>query len=284
MKATIIYLFLIFLQTSTSASDHLFKVFYIKGDALIEHDSKSNALAKDAMIYINDIITLKENTTMVLLDENNNSLVIEKPGTYSTDEIILLFENVNHDNFTQKYFSYVVEEFLHHHGEKTYTAAVSRGELIELLNPKDSCIVISDDIDFNWTNLENKDLWFFIYSSSGQRIHESQAKDTSLIISIKGSGLISGETYLWMVSLNRYPTEDDLLNVFTIADDINKLKLESDIKNFETQLSNSGYDAKNETSRLLLYGFYIENKLFNEAIRIKEALVKNNPDIALLIK
>ncbi|MBL6962728.1 MAG: hypothetical protein ISR55_02810 [Bacteroidetes bacterium] len=279
MRSKFLYLILLAIFCCNARADqYLFKVFYVKGDVLLHQNSKNISLVKDHLIYSGDEIILEEKSTVVLLDNENKPLVIEQVGIYSTKKIERLFENIDQDNLTQKYFSYVVEEFMQHHGEKVYTGAVSRGDEMSILRPEDSCIIMSQQLHFEWKNPEFKKCWLFIYSTAGKRLYESQVMDSQLMFDLDQTVLKKGETYLWMVSLNQYPLKDDLLNVITIASDQQIHDYENKLKIINERFDDKNFREDSETKLLLMYGFFRMNRLFDEALKIKKVILDNFPN------
>ena len=272
---------LLLTQPFADAQNHLFKVFYVTGEVSISQKSQSGNLTKDQLIYSGDKIKISEKSTLVLLNTENKPLVIEKDGSYSTKNISNLYADINNENISQKYFNYVVEEFMHHQAEKKYTGAVSRGKGLSMRRPFDSCIIMSNQIIFQWNNPEQIDYWFFIYTIDGKRIFESQGKDSEIIIYTDKTELKKGNAYLWMVSVNQFPAKDDLLNIFSLASEDQVHLFTNEMNAIKERFISEEYGWDMGTNLLLLYGFFITNKLYEEAEKTKKIIQDNYPNAHL---
>jgi hypothetical protein len=275
-KIILISLFLSFGFYYSFAQNYQYKVFYTKGEVSIQQGNTQKSVVKDMLVKSGNKLVMEDEAIVVLLNTANEALVIEQAGTYSIKNIEKLYENINHGSLTQKYFNYVVEELMHHHGEKSYTGAVSRGQQWQM-HPLDSCIIIGSSIHFSWVNTTGTDAWFMLYSVNGERLYELKTKETSLIIQLDTTNIRKGENYLWMISTQQYPDKEDVLNVIHMASDEEIAGIKNKLDELNARFIDEEYSWDTETNLLLLYAYFMQTKLFIEAQETKKSIEKQFP-------
>jgi len=259
-------IFIILCPLCFYAQSESFKVFYVKGTALLIEKNKRDILIKGMRISSTDKLIIDEQTLVVLFNEKGLPALIDKKGTYSYNQLSGIFKQQAGNSLLYDYFRYVLTEFLGSEVERTQAATVFRGDSIPMVFPPDSAWFFDNKIEFSWKNsgLGN----YFMIKCDNNEVLKLYTSSTTLTIFPFSSGLIKGKWYKWIVSDNNVTNGNSSYNNFYIPDE----SIVKDFKKKELQIISYLPDRKNEEYYTCLIALYVKYHDYTNAYeQIREA-------------
>jgi hypothetical protein len=218
------------------------------------------------MISSNNKLVIDEQTLVVLFNKKGLPALIEKKGTYSYNQLSVIFNQQVGNSLLYDFFRYVLTEFLGSEVERTRAATVVRGDTIPMVFPPDSAWFFNNKIEFSWKNSGSGN--YFVIKCENNEVLKLYTNGSALTIFPFSSGLIRGKWYKWIVTDNNVTNGNSSYNNFYIPD-------ENIIKNFkkeEIQILSYLPDRKNEEYYTCLIALYIKYHDFTNAYeQVREA-------------
>lgn len=142
---------LIPLVTILHAGESKYLLYHVNKDVQWVHDGV-NEKAKRGIFLLNaHTLILRQTADVMLLQQDGQSLLLSKPGTYSFARIKQLFNSAQKTTVSKAFFSYVFEKFTSAETEEKQqvTASVFRGKKAMQL-PGDSSFLLSFPVTLQW--------------------------------------------------------------------------------------------------------------------------------------
>ncbi len=145
-------LFLLLQQVYAQAAEQKFLLYNVNNEVQWVHDGKKEKAKRGIFLLGSHSIILPQRSDVMLIQQNGQSLLLNKPGTYSFARIEQLFNSSQKRTVSTAFFSYVFEKFLSSDDadeKQKVSASVFRGKQAMQL-PADSTFILSFPITLQW--------------------------------------------------------------------------------------------------------------------------------------
>ena len=184
----------------------------VKGDVGVYHDNTSGPVKPRSLIYLNDIIRIKDDRSEITLVNNRAEyVVLNKKGNYKVSDLKKMNEKTI--GVTTKYFHLVWKELLQPH--KDYTkynvtnmgswGGVTRGNCSLGHFPFPDMILTNQIIIFKWDSIFNTDGYqFTIKDATKTDVMRLSVRDNQISVDMSLLSSKNGEFY-WNVNRETTP-------------------------------------------------------------------------------
>ncbi|MES3017426.1 MAG: hypothetical protein V4721_06585 [Bacteroidota bacterium] len=225
--------FLIALGFGAQAQFPEYYVYLVRNSVSVEKfGEKKIPVKQNQLIYKGEIVSLKENSELTLVDKEGNFIVLNKKGEYKTTDISEMFKVIPNDGLTKKYFKLLFDELLKPDEsfsafKEKNTMGVYRAEGCgNRIFPMNNLKFSTDSILFKWYSTSPMSNYFLtIYDEMGNELVQVNVKDTIKYISSSLLLLVQGNKYFWNIASLDGSCEDEVPISFTILnkDDVQVL-------------------------------------------------------------
>lgn len=242
LKAAGLFILLFFYVHGGSAQDNLM-VFKVEGRPVLKVDNTTKSLSKGSPIVTNSIVSVKANDHLLLINDAGNCFEIKKSGDYSYAQIKRIPAAADNSSFTQKYLSYVWNQFAKNTTTTSKTGVVYRNDNLILLQPSDSVKIYFPEIKFAW-KLDSEENYFFLKEMETDKLVKFGVMGKNLTLFVDDHLLKKGNMYQWAVSETKFPDMDALTFYnFSLLSNEEFKSLEPDIELFKKDLQALGFNA-----------------------------------------
>ena len=215
-------------------------VYLVKGEAMIsKQGTKPVVVQQNALVYKDNLITLKKNAEVTLADNEGRFLVLHSAGSYITTDIEKRNPFKKPDPVTIKYLKLLWNELLN--PEVDYVkfkqnniagvyGGVERGvtgsECQNLIFPVNGVKMADESVHFKWHQTSSTHTYnFIIYDNERKEVVNLPVKDTQVNLSIAHSLSSIPAKYYWLVKGEKPGCEDEVPLMFEIItrQDIDKI-------------------------------------------------------------
>ncbi len=194
-KVSIIFLALFFLPIvmwAQNTADML--VFSVEGDAVIMRNKISTPCKRADKILAADIIQLKKGTVS-LVDRKLKRVTLEKKGNYTYLQLVNQFKLAN-ASLENKFLLQVLDKMTHKAEAVSLAGGVVRGTRTKSF-PIDSAFILSDFIQFKFSNPAKQKLTFFLSDEEHHVLFSKETKDSLLVIKRSTATWWKPGAYFW---------------------------------------------------------------------------------------
>jgi hypothetical protein len=215
-------------------------VFKVNGSPILKVDGSLKSLSKGSQIPSNAIVSLSTNDDLLLINEKGQCYKINEPREYKFSEVLNNPVAEENSSFTNKYFTYVWDQFAKNKKSKVKTGVVYRNDNIILLQPSDSVKIYNPEIKFVW-NIDVEDSFFLLRDIETDHIMKFGVTGNYLKLFVDNMFLKNGKTYQWAISDTKFPNleEVEFYNFSLLTSEEFKVHKE-DIDLFKKELSALG--------------------------------------------
>jgi hypothetical protein len=137
--------------TMLQAGESKYLLYHVNKDVQWVHDGVNEKAKRGVFLLNAHSLILRPTADVMLLQQDGQSLLLSKPGTYSFARINQLFNSAQKTNISAAFFSYVFEKFTNAETEEKQrvTATVFRGKKAMLV-PGDSSFLLSFPVTLQW--------------------------------------------------------------------------------------------------------------------------------------
>ena len=268
-------LFFILLFPEAHSQCDTLTVFHVSGRAFINQDSTTHDIAKGESLYRANIM-LKEHSQVILFNRSGVSIILDKPGYYSFEEIQEMCQQPK-KSLLSRYLSFVWDGLTEKKtdGNQKIQAAITRGEEFLMKYPFDSPIIISPKILFSWRSIPEHPVYTFEIRDASNRkvIVKTIESDTTFLWQLDSSLLATSGYYTWVVSAEPRIPDNMMRFTFEIVDEACKEEFHQKLTKFQKELV---FDEP--LNSLILAKFYEENYLYDEAFQLYKKIINEYPD------
>ena len=138
---------LLHLTTVYAAGEVL--LYHVNKQVYWMHDGKKDPAKRGVFLLPKQSLLITSQSNVMLVQQDGKSMLLEKPGTYTYNQIQLLMQKLKAESVSKNFFVYVFEKFLSGNGEEKQkvAAVVYRGKKI-MINPDDSSFCFSTPLLF----------------------------------------------------------------------------------------------------------------------------------------
>ena len=197
---------------SQSYSQDSYCVFKSEGTPIANNKT---ALKKGNILKQNDIVKLKVNESILMVDEKGALYKLENKQSTLKEYPYVEFSNYKIDqdvsSFSKKYLSYVWKRFSKGDDTGEHTGVVFRNNLLTLIQePSDSVEIYRPEINFSWIPKNSKETqnYFLLKEKGKDHINKIGVNGNSILLFADKVTLVPGKDYLWTVSTSKYPDLD----------------------------------------------------------------------------
>ena len=248
---------MIFLGVSLSAQISEYKIFYFSGTPKIVDKGKEINPVRDSYISSKSTIKLTANSYIVLTNKAEVPMGINKPGEYSVADLNEIYKNVGNSNLTEEFFDYIASNMIEEDKKVRRSGGVYRAVGDILQTPFDEAVFIRDEIQFNWSNPNEKTLYLKIYDAeTWEQPYNLLLTDSTYNLVFDNAKLERGKEYAWTVYHGQdHPQQGTILRVFTFADEQWKL-------NFNTQIDEIQEGENDDMNKIKTIRLYLDNNVY----------------------
>lgn len=215
-------------------------VFKVKGSPILKVNDSLKSLSKGSQIPSNAIVSLKANDDLLLINEKGKCYKINEAREYKFSEVLKNPVAEDNSSFTNKYFTYVWDQFAQNKKSKVKTGVVYRNDNIVLLQPSDSVKIYNPEIKFVW-NIDVEDSFFLLRDVETDHISKFGVSGNYLTLFVDNEFLEKGKEYQWAITDTKFPNleEVEFYNFSLLTGDEFKVH-KPDIDLFKKELSALG--------------------------------------------
>jgi hypothetical protein len=233
-------LVLIFCCLSVVKAQEKLMVFKVKGSPVLKVNDSLKSLSKGSQVPSNSIVSLATNDDLLLINEKGNCFQINDAREYNFSEVLENAVAEDNSSFTNKYFTYVWDQFAKNKKSKVKTGVVYRNDNIVLLEPADSVKIYNPEIKFSW-NIDVPESYFLLRDIETNHISKFGTKGSYIKLFVDNEFLVKGKEYQWAVSDTKFPNLDELdFFNFSLLTGDEFLEYKSDIDLFKKELTSLG--------------------------------------------
>lgn len=172
----------------------------------------TQVLQKGSQLLESDTLYLGKEDYVLLFNKLGELFEISRPNRYAFSAIVDYRRQLEEDNFTQKYFTYVWKQFTNRIKRKQESGVVYREERdIKLITPVDSVRMFAPELRFTWQNHSDaEELFFFLRDLKTDHITKIGLTGEQLILHLDQVLLKSGQSYEWSASPESFPNLNEL--------------------------------------------------------------------------
>lgn len=152
IKSVTIFLFMFIAVVKNYAAENRYLMYHINKDVQVQHHGKKEIARRGMFFTDGQSMVLKELADVMLIRYDGKSMLLNKPGIYSFQQVTKLFNTIKTNGVSAGFFSYVFEKFLNGGGQdnqQKVSAAVFRGNAAMRL-PGDSSFLFSTAVTLEW--------------------------------------------------------------------------------------------------------------------------------------
>ena len=261
-------------------------VYLVSGSATIQKPGgKPAAMKPKQIVFGNDIIVLKSQTELTLVDHNSTYLVLNKPGSYQAGSLVKNASKKNTDGLTKEYLKLLFHELLdpHHDYEKFKKENIAG--VVGGVSREDSCNnriypvkglkTSASSITFRWNKTSPSSVYLlFVYDAEGKEISKLNVRDTMKLISVTETIQYKPGKYYWRVTSNDGTCEDEFPIPFEILTTAQQKEM--------TDMLLAGKKGETIESQLGVIDILAKNSFIDAASARYASLLKENPDDSAL--
>ncbi|SHG20772.1 hypothetical protein SAMN05443549_102431 [Flavobacterium fluvii] len=216
-------------------------IYNTKGSVVLEENPIKKEIKKGDFINKKDNVKVADKSQITALDESGQVYLIDKPGNYNFDKLLLFRKKEATTGLTSKYFKLVWQEMTQKGGKKVI-GAVYRGNNL-MLSPKDSAKVKNSKITLRWKADSLSLNYVFIRKKESDEVLKLATNGSGLVLFNDNPIFQQGTTFEWTVSKESFPNLNNLpFYTFTLVDRNKYKTLKDDYKSFIDDLKASGLD------------------------------------------
>ena len=268
-------LIIVLFQAGVHSQCDTLTVFHVSGRAFIQKDRTTHDLFKGESLFKSNIM-LKEHSQLILFNKSGESVVLEKPGFYTFNDIQEQCRQPK-KSLLNRYLSFVWDGLTEKKtdGNQKIQAAITRGEEFLMKYPFDSPVIISPEILFCWRSIPAHPVYTFeIRDASNRKIlGKTIENDTTFTWQPDSSFLANAGYYTWVVSAEPRIPDNMMRFTFEIVDEPWKEEFNQKLTKLQKELV---FDEP--MNSLILAKFYEENYLYGEAFQLYKKIINEYPD------
>jgi len=250
-------------------------VFHVSGRVFINQDSTIHDITKGESLYRANIM-LKEQSQLILFNRSGVSIVLDKPGYYSFEEIQETCQEPE-KSLLSRYLSFVWDGLTEKKtdGNQKIHAAITRGEEFLMKYPFDSPVIISPEILFSWRSIPAHPVYTFEIRDASNRkiVVETIENDTTFLWQPDSVILARPGYFTWVVSAEPRIPDNMMRFTFEIVDEPWKEEFNQKLTKLQKELV-----FEKPLNSLILAKFYEQNYLYNEAFQLYKKIIEEYPD------
>ncbi|HXK81325.1 MAG TPA: hypothetical protein PLO05_04115 [Bacteroidales bacterium] len=258
MNKVIIVLVILSFNGMLIAQNEAYSIFYCSGNAELVNHGKSTLIKKGDAIENNSVLSIPKNSYVVIINNENIPLGIDKAGEYKTSDINSLYNILLEQNITEEFFKYIAGNMIREKEIERKASGVYRyvGHPI-MKYPFDSAYILTPEIDFVWNSSDKYSLFLKIFDKEWNLILDMESKDSTYTVNISELGLENGKTYYWVISpFEGMPANGTECLVFSVCEN-------SFIQEFQFKISQIENEQQTEDMRKFLkLMLYLENNIY----------------------
>jgi hypothetical protein len=200
-------------SSTYSHSQNGFFVYKAEGNPTLKIHDSIKPISKGIKIRSNSIVTINSQDVILLINKIGELFKISSKGKYTFLDLKNLKPIKEKTSFTEKYFTYVWNEFTKNAQNKSKGGVIYRTDHLTLmLQPADSLKIYFPEIRFSWSQQsdENKGFYFILKDTKTSKITKIGTDTTSLTLFVDNNILSRGNTYQWTVSSEKYPNFEEI--------------------------------------------------------------------------
>lgn len=285
-----LYVFIILCLVSNISYCQNISVMQYDGDAFTYNTDDSKVKYKKIVfgpLPEADKILLKDNSTLKLVNEENEICELTKEGDFDIKD--LQFVKAKSNSLFDKFCTYFHSFFISHSSAESKSSyknsihAISRGALSppQLDFPLDGILPsTSGDIQFSWSHsCEGCQYVVTIYElETRASVYAWTTESLSVVLNKSDQFLLPNKKYYWTVTISGQEMEYPISRItMGSKDDYN-----TQIEKLENEISNSDLNLSNATKAIYIMSYLAEKDLLNYAIYYgQQQCIKYAEDLVL---
>ena len=241
--------FLLLLLINTLFSQERIMLVVLKGSALVSQNKELITVEKSFKIKLNNFskVTFTNNSVALVYNKRVKIEFSNKNITMNIQEIRIALERVTKQTLTSNFITYLdqmykdIEDESRSAGASVGAVYRSSNNEINLFNPKNESIILSDSIAIQFNNKQTQFISNLVITNT--KTNEVIYNEKPLGLKVKIKDLSSGD-YFWNTQILLNSKVVALSNGFKVPSMIEKNKIVKEINDFKEELNDC---SKNQT-------------------------------------
>jgi hypothetical protein len=276
MKTNLLVFVIVLTGFSTYSQDYAFRVLVNKGKNEVKTGHTWQPIKAGASLQKNDEVKLDNNSYLGLVHVNGKPLELKQAGVYKV--VDLAAKMSSNTSVVNKYTDFILSSNVEKKNRLTATGAVHRGGKgipVYLPQPEMS-VVFNNKVTFSWKK-GNAPYIVLLKSMFGDELVKVETNDTTYTVDLSDAKFVNEDN----IMIDIYPKAEPNLKQEPPVYVLKKLS-KADKDRIKISLKEvSGLETEqNALSKLIMAGFYEQNKLIIDAASAYLEAIKLAPDVA----
>jgi hypothetical protein len=275
-KIMLVCLSLVILYTGASAQDYAFRVLVNKGKNEVKTGDNWQPIKVGANISSKDEIKISENAYVGLIHVSGKPLELKDAGKYKVTDLSAKIGPGS--SVINKYTDFILSSNSEKKNRLTATGAVNRGgaNTIKVFLPKNDEVVYNNKVIIAWEKEKGAPPFIVTFKSMfGDELKKEEVKAYDVTIDLSDASFANEDNIL--VEVASKADKNKVSETYTI-----KKLSRADKERTKNLLGDFKSNVTEETAinKLVLAGFYEQNKLIIDAATAYQEAIKLAPDVA----
>jgi hypothetical protein len=279
-KASIIVCFALFSVIGAFAQES-FKVLASRG--INDHTTNGTKakLVTGTKLNLGASITVGENSYVGLVHKSGKSIELKKAGTFLVSDLEKQVASAS-TTASKKYADFVLNELSKggnkdYHANMSVTGSVERGsddELLKAVCPNSSDI-LGQSFKLSWLPVTGAKSYILTVSNMfEEEILKQETEETSALVDLSKLNLNGQKAIIWSVAVKEKPEMKSGNHALKFLEANKQVELSTNLKNIKAEMGD-----ESALNKIILAGFYEDNKLYVDAIDCYKQAMKLEPEV-----
>ena len=267
---------LVVLQVEAQKGDYTFKVLVNKGRNEFRSGGSWQMIKTGSTLKSGDEVKISDNAYLGLIHTSGKPLEVKQPGNYKVD--MLAEKILPGTSVLNKYTDFMLSSNMEKQNRLSATGAVHRGlHTLRILLPKsEAAFIYGDTLALAWEG-ESSGTTYVVNLKSvfGDDLVIRETEDTTMVFNLNDAKLVNEDNIIIEVfpkgEPNKKPDPPYMVKKLSRAD---KDRIKAQLRDIETLTSEA-----TALNKLVLAGFYEQNKLLIDAARAYQEAIRLAPDV-----
>jgi hypothetical protein len=246
-KVFICFLLVLALPTLLNSQNSLVILKY-EGEPYTMENNISKNITNGTSIGEKTKLVLNKLDKAYIINNKGEVFKLQEAGTYKFKDLLKLSPQKSSDSYSKKLMTYLWKEFTNSLStDSRKSGVVYRGDFIQLLSPKDSISLYSNEISFEWEAKEGKiKPYYFVVREVGSEYRTMIGTyDTKVVLFVDNINLNYGGNYEWSVVESKYENLNSIqFSRFKILTEEEYKIKDKEIKTLSSFLTSLSYNKK----------------------------------------
>jgi hypothetical protein len=276
IKYMIILMFFAAWQPLQAQKDYLFKVLVNKGQNEIKVGANWQPVKTGSILKADDELRIANNAYIGLIHSSGKPLELKEAKTYKVKE--LASKVGGGPSVLNKYTDFILSSASEKKNRMGATGAVHRGShTTRVFLPKSEvAFVFEDSVILNWERKADEGTYVVsLKSIFGDDLYTTEATNNTITINLAGEKFASEDNIIVEVYPKTQPgKKPDPPFIIKKLSQADKDRVKAQLKEISAEVS-----GNNSLSKLVLAGFYEQNKLLIDAGTAYQEAIQLSPDV-----